>query len=332
MKETTLAMFVALAVSGPALAGPFQKDWVAADAMWLIHVDLEALAGSTIGSFILEHADELDLELDDFERETGLDPRTDLMSVTAYGFAGDPEEDGVIVAVTSAEADAALERLLESEEIESQEVEVEGYRVHAFRDGDERHYLHVGRSDRPGRRVVVLSDDVLLVANALKVIDDRAPSLRMGKPPMPARPQDGSIVFIAVTRLGELDAIEPVSKILRLSDGVVIDVGEVDEVLHGEATVSVASQEKADDIVNVIEGLVALGHLVSIEEDLGPMGRVIDSLSVKARDGKITVGIQYPSKQLIEVLEMIEDDEDDHEDRDDDDDDDDDDHEGDHDP
>jgi hypothetical protein len=72
------------AVTRPLVPYPLNPGWVAADARWMIHVDVESLKASTVGQFVLAHPEQFDLEdLDDFEEEVGLSLLDDVMSITA---------------------------------------------------------------------------------------------------------------------------------------------------------------------------------------------------------------------------------------------------------
>jgi len=325
MIATTFATMVV--VSGSATAGPLNKDWVAADAQWVIHVDVAAVLDSIVGRFILEHGEQFDLDLDHldkFKRETGLDPRTDLKSVTLYGTGDEPGEDGVIVAVTNDRVDEAIEALLDNDEVPIRKRRRDGKTVYVIGGGDDRHYLAIERVG-PDRRVVVLSDDRDVLLDALKVIDNDAPSLSMGKSRIPGDdPQEGSLVFLAV---GDIDAFGdagPASQILRMSDGFTADIGELDGVLLARATVSADSEEIAENITDVIRGLVALGRIVAAgRPDLEPIARIADSLSIRTRGSRITLKIRYDAAELMQHITTLMEADDDDDDWDDDEDDDD---------
>ena len=328
MKCLITATLATIIVTAPvATAGPLNKDWVAADAQWVIHVDVAALLDSTIGSFLLEHGEQFDLDLDDlddFKRETGLDPRTDLKSVTLYGSGDEPGEDGVIVAVTNDQVDEAIELLLDNDEVPIREREMGGRTIYVIGGGDERHYLAIERVGR-NRRIVVLSDDRHILSNALKVIANDAPSLSMGKSRIPGDdPQEGSLVFVAVGDIEAYGDSDPASRIIRMSDGFTADIGEIDGVLRARATVSADSPEIAEDITQVIQGMVALGRIIATQQpELGPIGELADALSVRTRGSRIILKISYDARELMEqVAAMIDDDDkDDDDDWDDDDDD-----------
>ncbi|TDJ54653.1 MAG: hypothetical protein E2O40_07060 [Planctomycetota bacterium] len=332
MKCLITATLATIIVTSPvATAGPLNKDWVAADAQWVIHVDVAALLDSTIGRFILEHGEALDLDLDDldeFKRETGLDPRTDLKSVTVYGTGDEPGEDGVIVAVTNDRVDEAIQKLLDNDDVLIRKREMNGRTIYVIGRGDDRHYLAIERAGR-NRRIVVLSDERHILSSALKVIGDDAPSLSMGRSQIPGDdPQEGSLAFLAV---GDIEAFgdgNPASHILRMSDGFTADIGEIDGVLLALATVSADSPKIAEDITDIIRGLVALGRIMAAQQpELGPIRELADSLTVRTNDSRITLKIRYDARELMEqITALIDDDDDDEWDEDWDDDDDADDH------
>ncbi len=300
---TTLLLAAGWAGSAPAYAGPLKIDWVGADAKWIIHVDIEGFTGSTIGSGLLEGAEDLGIDLgdlDDLKEEIGLDPRTDLMSVTAYG-SKDFEEDAVVIAVTNAQADQALAKLTASDDVQSEVIKLAGFDVHLFTDGGERHYVHLRTADRADRRIVVLSEEEAVMADALRVLEGRAPSQATAKMPILAiKPKAGSIVFVAVNEIDLLPEIEPASEVLRLCERFTIDFGEADGTLNGSANLSAGSEEKANDIATVVQGMLALARLLANgDPDLGPLRLLSNALSVTPDGKRITISIQCDSQQLL---------------------------------
>jgi hypothetical protein len=323
MKCLITASLATIIVSSTiATAGPLNKDWVAADAQWIIHVDVAALLDSTVGRFILEHGEALDLDLDDldeFKQETGLDPRTDLKSVTVYGTGAEPGEDGVIVAVTNDRVDQAIEMLLDNDEVPIREREMDGKTIYVIGGGGDRHYLAI-EPRRGNRRILVLSDDRHILAKALKVIDNEAPSLSMGRSKIPGNdPQDGSLVFVAVGDIEAFGDSGPASRIIRMSDGFTADIGEIDGVLIVRATVSADSPEIAQDITEVIQGMVALGRIVAAQQpELRPIAQLADSLKVRTDGSRIAIKIRYDANELLQhVATLIDEDDDDWDDEDD---------------
>ncbi len=294
-----------------ATAGSLDRDAVSADATWVVHVDMERLAESTVGRFLREHGDDLDIDLDDLDAvcdQLDLDPWRDVMSVTVYG-AQKQSEDGVMVLETSDRIHEALRRLGQLEGVEHESVEFAGFAVERFAFDGEEHYVHVRTNRRSERSVVVLADASRRLVDACRVISGERRSLSRGVSPLSrAKPRRGSFVFVAASDAGMFDGIEEASEIVRLTDAVMIDIGETGDDLYAAAMVSADSGEDARDIVQVLQGMLALGRLaVGEDPDLAPLRDVIRGVEIGAEDRQITLGIQLPAKQLIEALEGLDD-------------------------
>lgn len=323
---TATGLLVSLAAAGIAAAGPLDPDRVSADARWLLHVDVEALTGSTVGRFVLEHGEMLDIdldELDDLKDELGFDPREDLLSLTLYGTGDDPEDDAVAVAVTTGAADEALRRLRDLEDVRVRKTEIGGEEAYSIRGDHDRLYVWLRDGRRSGERLVVLGRKRGAVARALDVMKGRSPSLsRDGGGLLDERPQRGSIAFVAAGDLAQLGRFEPASRILRMCDGVALDVGERGEQVFAAATLQADTPEVAGDIRDIVHGLLALGRLVATEQpDMEPLLELVRSLDVATDDRRVTVRLSHDVEEVIEQLRgAARDDEDAHDDDDDDDD------------
>ena len=305
----TLVFAVTAMTPGTATAGPLKKDRVAAEARWLIHVDVEALLDSTVGGFLLEHAEQFNIDLDDFDdmkRELGVDPRTDLKSITLYGTGDVPGEDAIIVAVTNDRIDQAIEKLLDNDDVPIRRRALNGKPVYLIGGKGDRHYVSI-QPLGAHRRIVVISDDKESFRNALDVIAGDSPAISMGRSNIPADdPQEGSLVFLSV---GDIDAFGddgPASQIIRMSDGFTADLAEVNGVLTGRASVNAESPETANDISQVLRGLVALGRLmVTQQPELAPLLELADSLNIRTRDSRISISIRYDAGELLEKAEQL---------------------------
>src|SRR5690349_20860226 len=95
-----------------ALGGPLDTAMVDKEAKWLVHVDMEAGLASTCGRYLVEEVRKNpEKVIEQATAKTGLDPTKDIKSLTIYGFKPGEDNDGVVVAVTSAAADQLAEKL-----------------------------------------------------------------------------------------------------------------------------------------------------------------------------------------------------------------------------
>src|SRR5271165_2812843 len=82
----TLAIVISLAAS--ATAGPLRKEEVAADAKWVLHLDVDQLRSTSAGNFVIrEIADKVFAKPKAImKQDTGYDlDLTKVRSITAYG-------------------------------------------------------------------------------------------------------------------------------------------------------------------------------------------------------------------------------------------------------
>jgi hypothetical protein len=304
------AAALALAAAGPApvpATATLPASRIPADAVWVAHMDCEALRASKVGRFVLENRDRLHIDsggIDEVRAELGFDPVQDILSLTAYGTDRDPDDGQVLIVVTTQAADTALERLSGRCDVKVEKIDAEGYSLHLISSGGERHLVHVAATDRPDRRIVTLAGDQEHLIAALRVAGGRAPSLAAGMGLLARPPRAGSMVFVSASRLDGMDDVEPASEILRLSEGLVADVAERDGALLAEVTVSAASEEAARNIGDVVRGMAALGTLAAGREpDLAPLRELARSLSVETDRQRVTLSVRFPVEALIDLLQ-----------------------------
>ena len=308
--QTTWALIM-LTAGAAAPAGqttPLNRGWVSARAEWVVHVDAEAWNASTIGRFVMDHAEKFDLDLDeleDFERETGLDPLTDLLGVTVYGWGAGDQEQVVVVAVTTAKADEALARLEESGE--SRTLFIGGSEVHTV-PGNGEVLVHLRPAARADRRVAVVSEQEETLAHALAVIEGREAALTVGPKPALVAPRTGSFIFVAASCIDDLPDVQAASEVMRLAEACVIDLGEHEGLVQAYGTASAANTEDAGNITQIIRGILALGALMFDREgEMAPLRALVDATDVQTHDNRVTVGIRFPIEGVVEALEaMIE--------------------------
>ena len=108
LNARALAVAAVIGLGGAtATAGSLDLDAVSADATWLVHVDVERFVDSTLGRFVIENSEALDIdvnELREMEEQLAINLWEDVMSVTLYG-VGEDDDEGVVVAVTNHQID-----------------------------------------------------------------------------------------------------------------------------------------------------------------------------------------------------------------------------------
>jgi hypothetical protein len=320
MRITGLGLLLPLLLAAPLDAGGLNTSWVAAEAGWVAHLDVDALVKSAIGRHVIGHRAEfaeLHEGLDELRAELGLDLRTDLRSVTLYALPDDPER-GLAVFVLSSKIDALVQALPQDPAYEK--LVVDGYEIHAWKDKGKLQYGAIvplrdaagggpqhapaGAAGDPGTdRLVVIADEWEPVAAGLRVIDGTAASMAGADGPSP---RGGSILFATATTVPIPDDQEPASAILRKSDSLMLDLGEREDEMYVVLHAGAGSETDARDIADVIQGLIAISRLVAGEHaDLAPMRGLADRISVRAEGRRVAVELGCASAELVEHLERL---------------------------
>lgn len=305
----TLAVMASLTAS--VEAGGLHKEWVAHDATWILHVDVEAAMDSTLGRALLSEESDIHLdfhELEEIEHELGLDLREDLLSVTLYGTETEPDEVAVAIAVMTPEADEAMETLVNHEEVDVRESVVDGRTFHVIHDGGEKCYIHMRQGEEEDERIVLISEHRRAILDALDVIEGEASNMADEEPAgLAGVPRSGSIAFLAATNVGTMPDMHELGQILKLSDAITIDIGERRGKTYAEGAISTADVQTARDIVEVIEGVIALGRVLpQMDPELAPLEELSEAFEVTRDGSRLTLRLQIDSVDLIEVLEEVD--------------------------
>jgi hypothetical protein len=321
MKLRTLAatgLAGVVVVASSAAGGPLNRRHVPADCSMLVHVDVEALQSSHIGAFLKEHRAEINDDLDDFQRETGLDPFEDVFDITVYVLSGGNLEhgDGVVVLAT---LDNDLQGLIEKLEDHAEELgyrtrERDGRTVHSFKPEGDRVYAMVQEA-RGGRHQLMLSPDSDALELAADVIDGEGRSLRESDSVLANfRPEDGAIVYASI---GNIDALpvddeEIRSKFLSKAEGAFFQLGEDDDEVFATLQVSTHKEEDAILLSQIGQGLIAAGALVNSADDVDEevrlsRARLLNGVRFRSDDNRIRLSLRYDVDDLRDIMEMIED-------------------------
>src|SRR5579859_4362672 len=102
-----------LALGATAVGNPLQKEQVAADAKWVVHIDVDKLRTTTVGGLIKQF---LDMKMGPVRNQFGIDlDWNKINSLTAYGTAyqAKPDFNGVVVINTDLDLQKVLDGVIE---------------------------------------------------------------------------------------------------------------------------------------------------------------------------------------------------------------------------
>jgi hypothetical protein len=276
MKKPLLPCVALALLVLPALsADKLDKRRVGSDARWLLHVDVQAMVGSTMFQLMrerLEQEEDFDEKLGELRRELGIDPFNDIRSITLWG-TGKSEGEAVVVVEATAAIDAVLPRLHEIDGYRP--VQIGTYAVHSFHeDGDEDERVYAYVHDTPGAtgRTIVLAHGKEMLVRGIDTLVGHAPNLaQASNPVLRVSPGPGSMVLLAVDGIQELAHMDPTSQGARLAQSVTFELGEQQVALFARLVIQAEDEAKARQITDVLRGVVALASLVTASQDVPPV-------------------------------------------------------------
>lgn len=323
-----------------ALAGPLNPKLVSGDAKWLVHIDIEAALKCSIVDTLRSSHELGEAGIDEFKKETGLDPFTDIKDITLYGFDGDSDR-AVFLAQTTAAADKTVEKVKalksfktvasgayqllcwnDDEEGDGDHAGGAGKDAEKEKDGEDggHHHKHGHEDDDSGlryayvhspaggaNRIVVFGENADDVARGVDVLTAKKPGLGAGGAIKPA-PKAGVIFYAVAADLSEIMGLE--ANVAKQAESMELQVGEAGGELFADAAVQAKTAEDATSITQVVQGIIAMGRLAAGEEpELKELMPLVDSLKMSAQGKMVTASFRYDTKAITEKLKKAIDEE-----------------------
>jgi len=305
MRMFLVAIGLMLAMGAPLSAGDVDEHSVAADAKWLVEVNLDAARESTIGkafrAAVLKN-DKAKQRLEAAGKAMGLNLAKDIHGLLLYDRRFVHERGVAII-----RADADIERLTAFVEKlpDYKKTDVNGRPFHTF-----THKKH----NRPGHPVtvclhdkgIVMGRDASDVATAVKVLDGKSPSLMSVNSPLgrmntsrEASPP-GTILHVRAVGLDE-QTVPFKSPIVRQSKSFVMEAGESDGKAFARASLTADSSEVAQQIKAVVEGYIAVAKLQCGDNEEAK--KMFRAAKVSVDDDVVTVHWKGPAERLLRIIE-----------------------------
>jgi hypothetical protein len=311
MRHRTSAVLIAtalLALAGPARADALKAGHVPADARWIVHFDVEALAASSVRPLLHGGLRELHDELHElaaFPNVKALDLLRDVHSMTFYGSSTAPEEAVVLVSGT-ARLEAAMGDL--GLMPGHRAVPAGNGTLHAWEDGNEAWFAYVhALPSAAGKdaRLVIFSDDEQRLLGALDVlIDARADLDARVDARIQVRPLPGSIVFVAgVDGIGDWIEGHTHSKVAHLARAFSLDIGEHAGSVHAAVKVETTKPEDALNVTQVLQGILALAPLVSDGSEKGALlVELANAVRLRTSSSLVEIDFSFETRRLVDLV------------------------------
>ena len=258
MRVLGMAMALVLGLAPLSRAEPLELKRVAADAKWVVHVDVDALRASTVAQKAYQKCLEMhkgaEKMMDMGCRMIGMDPRKDLHGVTIYGKDTD-KEHGVMILHADVNQKLLLEMVKKAPEHKA--TAYGSYELHSWmhKGWKKESRMVTGVFYKPNVLVFAGCDEA--VKAALDVLDGKSAGITDRESPLAGRLMPGSI-FIA-----RAAAINPKTRcpVLQQAESFRIALGENKGESFYRARLVMKSTEAVDQLKAINEGFRALVSL-----------------------------------------------------------------------
>lgn len=301
---------VTLALCGAtATQAAFNPEVVAADARWVIHVDLVALRESTLGKSLLTSLQAMAPVV----QEHGVQPDFEKIlatvgTVTAYGtnLSKNPKEiDGALIAQGQPELRSIVEALVLQASVADPEhvAEITGLPFEAYKFQD----IVIGF---PKELVVLASKSQTQLVNAYEVFRGRAPSLAK-KPASRLNtllPKGGTHFLVVASEVPDVGEFLPEgssqSRILRMATAGAFALGESDSVTAARLQLMASSDDMGEKLSRILQGMVALVGLAQTSDN--DLNTFLQSISSDRKGNIVSFSLSYPSDRLVTMVEDLQ--------------------------
>lgn len=301
MKVVQSAMFVLLALAGAVIAGPLQRQHVAADAKWLVHLDLDRLVQTAVGKWLAEAVLDpaLARPLRELKQNLGIDfDWRDLSGITAYGTAFKPwgQPNGVLLldgydfGAALDQAISRLEQLVGVGVLPLQKTLEDGAAVYSLQD-------RVFGAMLPGR-LFLLSQSKDELTKARQVISGAEPGLPPRKVPAGA---EGAFLVGRLDQLQEAP-LPPQAQALKAVESAHLSMAQQADNVLLRLSLAVKDADTAAQMQQALQGLLALALLNQPQNTNAQ--KLAQATRISVTDKTVNVRVELPAAEVIELLKQ----------------------------
>jgi hypothetical protein len=296
LKKTALLVAVLLVAAlwfvVPAWPGTVPTSIVPENARWIAHLDMEKLVATKLYE-LLNKDGKFDIKSRDLNRWFKIDVPKDITGVTVFGF--EPGGKGQIVFAVAGKFDKPGLLALIALDKEHAETPYGSYTLYST--GSDEYGAFITDN------LIVFSEDRAAIEKVLDTAGGKAKTF--AATPLNAALKDiPSSAFLSgvLPDLSKLSGMNSQSKILEKASGLFFLAQEKQDALQIRLQVTADSPENAKNMLDLVQGIIAMGRLAGNEGDMAKAAALLDGLQVKL-DGKVLkLEFERPSRDIADLL------------------------------
>ncbi len=295
MKKTTLiaVALVVIALFGavPAWPGTIPASVVPEGARWVAHLDMEKFVATNLYG-LLEKDGKFQIKNRDLDRWLKIDVPKDITGVTVFGLG--PDDKQIVFAVAGKFDKPGLLALIALDK-EHQETPYGSYTLYST--GSDEYGSFVNDN------LIVFSEGREAIEKVLDTVGGKAKNYSASA--LNASLKDvPSTAFLSgvLPDLSGLSRMNSQSKILEKASGLFFLAQEKQDILQVRLQVTADSPENGKNMLDLVQGIIAMGRLGGNEGDMAKIASLLDGLQVKL-DGKVLkLDFERPSRDIADLV------------------------------
>lgn len=254
-----------LVLECPVLAGPLVLEQVSGSANWVVHANQQQFRKTQIGQLIRKELVNLGLEenLTNFATIFSFHPLDDVRDVTIYG-TGEDRKKAVVLIDGFFDKEKILSLLrMNPQYKESKYGDVAMYEWfdENQKDPNQMMYGCFYKDD-----LIVMGAGLDSVKQAVDVLKGSAGNAAGGIFNQTALNVKGAFFQVTGRRVGEMVGDDPEAAALKQTDQLGLTIGEADGKFYIELSLTTKSEEAAQAITQILEGIIAFASLPNEEQ------------------------------------------------------------------
>lgn len=264
MIASVIATVAMLLIPSAVSASPLDPARVPADAKWVIHLDLEAISGTTLAEQVRQKRAPMARYVRQwFQNRYGIDPREDLDALTMFSDTYESHTGTMILK-------AGYDRKKVRSELQNKpNVQTHAWQNHTL-------YTVLPEDQKPGKPMVIvlLDDQTAIFASsagrakaAVKLVQGDSPSLEGKDSKLLKEHRAEAMVYGAAIDLKQIAQREGIFPILRQHEHIHLSVSEEDGKVLRKLTLVAQSDDVAEQMKTTLEGLVAFSKVWAADSE-----------------------------------------------------------------
>jgi hypothetical protein len=268
-----------------------QQSIIPEEAKWVFHFDIEKFTTTQFYSSLMnsEAAKEIKKKSEKFSEEYNVNFLEDISSITVFGLTDD--EDDAVVSIKGTIDQAHLLGLLDKTK-SHKELPYGDYTIHKW-DRDEYGVF-------AGDNLILISENELAIRSALDVISGTKKSIG-STPLMSMLKQMPKNTFMTGVALDISELAKKDKTLFLKSTGMAgFTIAETGENLSARLNFSVKSSEDAENLEQVIKGLIALANMH--KDEIGTKYELSEVIKISTEDKNVKIDLDFPVEELLKII------------------------------